>query len=645
VNTKKTWVLGTLLAVALSAAATAPVAMRVEVEPLRPLGEKTEVAVIVQISPEDRGRIGTNAIIRIELDGGAVSSGSPMRAVRLENGGTRIDVEWPPGEHDLRVQIEDPSKEDTGIWVGKVRIPDLSPGAVAVQAERELEPTPVPSPVPTPEPALVPVPVTESEIPEPAEVVAEAEAPGEAEPPEPAPADELATAGAGVAGAAAVVEAEPPVGGTDRTADSREPPDPAEPVAEESVSAEDEPPDSPAPAAAAVGAAVAGAAAAAEALESGDEEKVAAEAAPEPTEGVTEVAPAEPFVTDVDPEIEQPAATEGVASEGESSTDVSVDETAIAEELPAAEEEQPIVEPLRSDPPPEAIEPGVALPGEPEPGVSAPAPVAAPLSAEAAAQYDGWQQAEPDTSEFSVVVTRGREPATGLDPGALRLRVGRSEVAIEKLGTPETAPLLLGLAIDVSSMEFDGWSGARGSLASLADRAGGGRGRVFVATPAGIGAWNAGPKPPGQGGGDRAGDTVASLVKDALQPFAGQRGRRFLIVLTDGRNEPTKDEWSDATGAAAAAGVPILVVALWDDDFSHRTRKNLKQLTVVSGGSLFLVQGSSQLDSAADRFGRLLDGSYALRFKSASEPTGKVIQISVTASDKKLNVSAPKSIR
>ena len=68
----------------------------------------TEVAVVVQVSPEDRIRIGTNAIVRIELDGGTVSSGSPMRAVRLEDdGSTRITVEWPPGEHHLRVEIED----------------------------------------------------------------------------------------------------------------------------------------------------------------------------------------------------------------------------------------------------------------------------------------------------------------------------------------------------------------------------------------------------------------------------------------------------------------------------------------------------------------------------------------------------------
>ena len=124
--------------------------MRVEVEPLRQVGASTEVAVIVQVSPEDRLRIGANAILRIELDGGAVSSGSPMRAVRLEDdGSTRVVIAWPPGTHQLRVEIEDPSKEDTGLWVGTVRIPDLGPDAGVRKID---EPQSVPVPVPFPNP-------------------------------------------------------------------------------------------------------------------------------------------------------------------------------------------------------------------------------------------------------------------------------------------------------------------------------------------------------------------------------------------------------------------------------------------------------------------------------------------------------------
>ena len=71
------------MAGAFGAFAAAPVAMRVEVEPLRQAADKTRVAVVIQVSPEDRSRLGANVIVRIELVGGELSSGSPKRAVRL----------------------------------------------------------------------------------------------------------------------------------------------------------------------------------------------------------------------------------------------------------------------------------------------------------------------------------------------------------------------------------------------------------------------------------------------------------------------------------------------------------------------------------------------------------------------------------
>jgi hypothetical protein len=508
---KTKWVLGVLLAGGMAVAATAPVAMRVELEPLRPVGANTEVAVIIQIAPMDRSRIGSNAIFRIELDEGRVSSGSPMRAVQAgDDGSFRVVVEWPPGEHDLRVTIEDPNREDTGLWVGKVRIPDMSRGATYQETD---EPEPVPVPEPEPE-------MTEPTTTEPETAVEETTS--------------EALAAAVSATAAAAMTPEPPT-----------------------------PPVEP-------------------------------EIAPEP-EPVPE------------PEMTEPA----------------------------------LVEPLRADPAPSAAKPEVVEPSEP----AEQAPALAPVSADLTARYAEWERADPEIREFSVIAMRGRDPAQDLDAGDLRLRVGGSEMPVEKLGDSDSAPLLLGLAIDVVPDDVDGWSGTQGSLAPIVERAGGGRGKIFVANPRGVGDWEAEPGSPGRGVGSQTTVNVAQSVVASLERFEGQRGRSFLVVLTDGRSEPTKDEWQQATDAAGGAGVPILVVALWDEEFSQRTRKNLKKLTVVSGGSLFLVQGRNQLESAADRFGRYLDGGYAVRFRMPSVEQGAVMTAGVSATDREITVSAPKSIR
>ena len=127
--------------------ASAPVAIRVEVEPLAASGAGTEVAVIIQISPEDRTRVGANVMVRIELDGEVPPGQSPLWAVRVKSdGGARVTTVWPPGEHHLKVEISSPSGQDTGLWVGTVRIPSF--GDNGEVTEIPAVSTPVPEPVP-----------------------------------------------------------------------------------------------------------------------------------------------------------------------------------------------------------------------------------------------------------------------------------------------------------------------------------------------------------------------------------------------------------------------------------------------------------------------------------------------------------------
>jgi len=603
VRTKKSWALGMLLVGALSLAASVPVAMRVEVEPLRQVGDRTEVAVVVQVSPEDRVRIGSNAILRIELDGGVVSSGSPMRAVRLEDdGSTRVVIEWPPGTHQLRVEIEDPTKEDTGLWVGTVRIPDLSPDA-------SVEEVPEPDSGPASESASAPA----SENPEP-------------ETPPPTGVKGTVDTSAEAAAASTLTEAPTPEPSSEPVPTVDEPED-AESIAETAP----EPPRADAPAI--VESAAVGAAAMPEMSEPvTNQEPVEIERSePEP---VAESAPEEAPVEEIEPTMVPPEKREVVPEpEGEGP----VTEDGLEPQV-EAEEQPPLVEPLRAEPPPQTAAPEPAAPPQPE-------EPAAPVSAALAARYEEWGNAEPDIREFSLTITRGREPAMDIEPIDVQLRVGGSRVPVERLGGVKNAPLLLGLAIDVAADEADNWPGMQGSLSPIVGRAGGGRGRLFVATPDSIGAWGTEPDAPTGGTESQISKNAARLVIASIERFKGMHGRTFLVVLTDGRNEPAREDWQEATEAAGEAGVPILVIALWDDAFNQRTRKNLKKLTEVSGGSLFLVQGKPQLESAADRFGRFLDGGYSLRFRSPAGDRQTVTSISVTASDKDLDVSAPKSVR
>jgi hypothetical protein len=557
---------------ALCLAASAPVAIRVGVEPLRASGAGTEVVVMIQVSPEDRTRIGANAMVRIELDGEVPPGQSPLWAVRVtSDGGARVTTVWPPGEHHLKVEIASPSGQDTGLWVGTVRIPSF--GDVSVVVEPPAARTPVPEPdhvpltaAPAPESEPAPEPTSETDKP----VVAEA-----------------AVAEAVIA----TSEPEPEPSSAPASASGSEPA--PEPVSE---------PDQPVVATAAV----AGAAIAA----SAPPPKPEPQPEPEPTAIEEEVKPPEP-----EPEQEITKVEETVPPP-------------IAEPLPATEP-APVVEPLRSEAAPAAA-------------VTKTAP--APLPDDVAATYEAWADAGPQTTEMTVVVSRGRDPVPGLTPAALRLQIGKGDVPIVAIGDVGNSPLFLGVAVDLSPAGVSEWPEVGRALASLAERAGGGRGGVFVATDGDQSGWDIDPGKISEALESPAGGDLATLVITSLTRFEGHRGRTFLILVTDGRFDASKAVWSDAATAVDRAGVPILVLALWGNKFPQKARKHLQQIAAASGGRLFLIQAPDQLGGAVERYGRVIDAGVALRFQ---KPPGmkSPSPVSLKANDRSIEITAPRMIR
>jgi hypothetical protein len=572
-----------LIVVAAPLSAAEPVAVRVDVEPLDAHADGTRVAVSVHVSPEDRGRIGVNAMVRIELDGEAPPGQSPLWALRMDDGIGRIETVWPAGEHQLRVEISSPSGRDSGLWVGTVRVPESGPAAAAPLGTAA---GPAPSPEPQPQAA----------------------------------AD--AAAGAGAEEPAAVVT--PDEVSTAPAAAERSHTEAGAELAEHMADTTVEATAVPAP----------------EAAMTPDPEVAEA---PEPASAEEPVARAEPVPSDETlggssgrEVVEQPLAAGAVTTADESRE---VGDAAVGDALaPKVDSAVPIVEPLRGETavPPEEPQSGAPAPAESR--AASPQPVPAAVEAE----HASWIDADPDTAELTAVVLRGRETPGELDPADLRLRLSGAEVPIEELGDARRAPLLLGIAVDTGPDSGVGWPGAGGTLAPLAARADDGLGRRFyAASGSGVGEWDAGPPSAAVGG---EGGDVAGLLTDSLERFDGMRGRRFLLLVTDGRSEPDKMAWQRAVAAAAEAGTPVLVVALWDERFSRRSRNNLRELVEVSGGSLFLVQGRAQLERAVERFGPLLDAGVALRFRF---PPGISLpaEVRLEGVERGLEVSTAKSIR
>jgi hypothetical protein len=441
----------------ISVAAGPPVAMRVDIEPVRSAGSDTLVELTVQIAPEDRARIGRSAWIQAELDRGERVLERVAQTVEVDrNGRARIELVWPAGEFDLRIDIASPGGEAEGIWMGKISIPRLEP-----------EPTPV---APLTPPAAEPAP-------------------------------------AAVPGAGAAVAAAPETPGS------------------------------------------------------------------EPDRGA------------------------------------------------AGPSEQPVT----------AVE-------KPE------------AAASVAPDTAGWSGAGPGTVDLTLVVTERSRPVSGMTAERFRLRVDGADTAIDEFGDAGSVPLFLAVAVDLSTTMAPHLADMSRQLSRLALRTVGYRGGLALATAdddAELAVdWGGTVSDMAQKlarvGSSDEGDLV-NLINTGLGALEDRRGRRFLVVVTDGGHSASKGEWRDAADRVEASGVPILVIGFRGETLEERTRRNLERFAASSGGRSFFLPDSGMAQMTLDYLAELIEGSYALRFRKASGTATSKIRVEVDT--KGLEVLHPRAVR
>ncbi len=121
--------------------AVSPLAMRVDVQPSAITPEGTMMTIEVQLAPQDRGRIGDQARMRIKLNQGSKALVHILQDVDFDNRGmTRMEYLWPPGSYELLLTIESLRGTATGLWVGPVVIPEsLDQTPAAPPAEPKVE--------------------------------------------------------------------------------------------------------------------------------------------------------------------------------------------------------------------------------------------------------------------------------------------------------------------------------------------------------------------------------------------------------------------------------------------------------------------------------------------------------------------------
>jgi VWFA-related protein len=137
---------------------------------------------------------------------------------------------------------------------------------------------------------------------------------------------------------------------------------------------------------------------------------------------------------------------------------------------------------------------------------------------------------------------------------------------------------------------------------------------------------------------DRATALYDAVIMGLFQ-FSGVTGRRAMVVLSDGDDTASKNDFGDALGYAQRMGVTVYTIGINIPTTKVTTRWQISKLASVTGGRAFFVSEKSELGSIYDEINRELRTQYLIAFTSNSErPPDELRKIKVEVDRKKVKV-------
>ncbi len=105
----------------------------------------------------------------------------------------------------------------------------------------------------------------------------------------------------------------------------------------------------------------------------------------------------------------------------------------------------------------------------------------------------------------------------------------------------------------------------------------------------------------------------------ALYYFGGVKGKRALIILSDGKDEGSRYSFTEALEYARRSGVALYTVGIGLSTRESDVRLKLSRLADETGGRFFFIAQASELEGIYDTIQKELRSQYLLAYQSSQE--------------------------
>jgi Ca-activated chloride channel family protein len=108
----------------------------------------------------------------------------------------------------------------------------------------------------------------------------------------------------------------------------------------------------------------------------------------------------------------------------------------------------------------------------------------------------------------------------------------------------------------------------------------------------------------------------------ALYYFGGIKGKRAIIILSDGKDEGSRYSFNDALEYARRSGVAIYTVGINLSTADTDVRAKLSRLADETGGRFFFIERAKEIEGIYDTIQKELRSQYFLAYQSSREGGG-----------------------